>query len=108
MAQLVARLVRIEKVRGSNPLSSTGGVLVEPGSERIPAKIGPTELEDDRSRTRSEAPIERWSPIVVAAAGAMTLDWPESLSPMRGYKSRQIAHEVAQIGVHGHTDSRTV
>jgi hypothetical protein len=24
MAQLVARLVRIEKVRGSNPLSSTG------------------------------------------------------------------------------------
>lgn len=28
MAQLVARLVRNEKVRGSNPLSSTEGTLI--------------------------------------------------------------------------------
>ena len=29
MAQLVARLVRIEEVRGSNPLSSTNSVLLK-------------------------------------------------------------------------------
>ncbi len=31
MAQLVARLVRNEKVRGSNPLSSTQKILLSPG-----------------------------------------------------------------------------
>ena len=35
MAQLVARLVRNEKVRGSNPLSSTIRLLHEPVSKKL-------------------------------------------------------------------------
>lgn len=37
MAQLVARLVRNEKARGSNPLSSTIGSMFEPVAGEMPS-----------------------------------------------------------------------
>ena len=39
MAQLVARLVRIEKVRGSNPLSSTSVMSRDMGYPRVASSV---------------------------------------------------------------------
>ncbi len=60
VAQLVARLVRIEKVRGSIPLSSTKAALLEPW----PTKAQPSRSAPVRSSVQAPS---TWGPAVVPA-----------------------------------------
>ena len=67
VAQLVARLVRIEKVRGSIPLSSTKAALLEPWPTKAqPSRSAPVRSSVQAPRRRGAAVVP--APVIPGAA----------------------------------------